>query len=133
MYMRGVEYTLLCLLVAMLDALLIVCGDQRSLKNTDNLFSNSYSHSEVGKKGGNCTFNTTQHFSVSSLKRFYVHSPLPFYFLLLSLMFHSASLVCESPSQCMVSMELELQRDKVTNNKPLTYQDGERQQKVLLK
>ena len=72
MYMRGVEYTLLCLLVAMLDALLIVCGDQRSLKNTDNLFSNSYSHSEVGKKGGNCTFNTTQHFSVSSLKRFYV-------------------------------------------------------------
>lgn len=50
MYMWGVEYTLLCLLVAMLDALLIVCGDQRSLKNPDNFFSNSYSHSEVGKK-----------------------------------------------------------------------------------
>lgn len=49
-YVGSGVYTLLCLLVAMLDALLIVCGDQRSLKNTDNLFSTSYSYSEVGKK-----------------------------------------------------------------------------------
>ena len=49
-YVGSGVYTLLCLPVAMLDALLVVCGDQRSLKNTDNLFSNSYSYSEAGKK-----------------------------------------------------------------------------------
>ena len=49
-YVGSGVYTLLGLLVAMLDALLIVCGDQRSLKNTDNLFSTSYYYSEVGKK-----------------------------------------------------------------------------------